>query len=1168
MRKYSFVVAAVVTAAFGLIASCSSSETAVPRGSGGAAGMSGSGPQGGNAGIAGGGGTSGGGGAACAPESDATFCTRLGKACGSATANDNCGASRTVAVCGTCTAPQACSATNVCGCASETDTAFCSRVGRNCGTVTANDNCGASRTVTSCGTCTAPDVCSAGNVCGPVNCVPETDTAFCTRTNKACGAVTDTDNCGTARTVASCGTCTPPQTCGATNACACTPEDSATFCTRLAKACGTVAAPDNCGVSRSVTSCGTCIAPQTCGGSGTPNVCGTGATGTGGAGGSGGGGGAGGTGGAGGSGGSGGVILPPVDGGTMVFPPGGFDGTTLDLGKHVVYNLDYDWQWIKSSPAGVEAPGFADTGAGWTTVSLPHTWNDIDQYDKYMKMGPGFGWTGTTWYRKHFKLPADQAGKKIFLDMEGARQIIKVYMNGTLIGQHNNGVGAAGFDLTANTRFGAEENVLAIMVCNQDGQYGAPAYNWTSPSFNPNYGGIIKNVWLHLTDKLYQTMPLYSNLGTQGVFVYPKNVDIAGKKADVVAEAEVANETGAAKNVIFGVVVYDMTGKQVASGAAQAVSLGPTTAPGVVLTASATITDAKFWEPAYPYVYRVATTLSVDGTLVDGVVNPFGAKTVTFSPTTGLLINGRFVWIDGYAQRSSNTIVAIGQGVNWVEEWDYLLMRDSRSVFVRPMHITPKKADVQAADKFGVVLAVPAGDGENQQPTQDRADLMRDSMIYMRNNPSVMFWESGNEGVEAAGMALMRGVYDKWIGQKSPTMIGSRSSTEPPVPGHMYNSSMDGTCTSASVPCWASEYSRPETPRRVWDAFSPMLKTDGTIAASGGYSAICAADNVANQKTYDPINNVDFGFYGNSMEDLALENTRRHYENWKLRGGPGVTRAMVGGAKIIFADCESHGRESGEVARASGAIDGARLPKESYYAMGAAHSPDPAIHILGHWNYAAGTTKPVFVIASASCEQIKMAVLDANGGVIKDYGVGARTVRNLFAVMYNNVAFQPGKIRAECLVGGAVKASQEKVTAGNVVGVKITANAGPENALRADGSDQGWFDIEAVDAKGVRNPVDNTKIDMTLSGAGIFRGGYNSGLEDSQKADNSPTQSLYIENGIQRVYVRATRQAGTITLTVKRAGLSDATGSMVTKQFDLVDGLTKVRPKGFAAPVQ
>jgi beta-galactosidase len=288
-----------------------------------------------------------------------------------------------------------------------------------------------------------------------------------------------------------------------------------------------------------------------------------------------------------------------------------------------------------------------------------------------------------------------------------------------------------------------------------------------------------------------------------------------------------------------------------------------------------------------------------------------------------------------------------------------------------------------------------------------------------------------------------------------------------------------------------------------------------------------------------------------------------------LRGGQGLAKVMVGGAKIIFADCESHGRLYGEVARASGAVDGARLPKEPYYALGAAHSTDPAIHILGHWNYAAGTVKPVFVIASPACEQIKMSVLDAGGAVIKDYGVGARTKRNYFAVMYDKVEFQPGSIRAVCIAKGVEAAKQEKLTAGQPAGFKLTAMAGPENALRADGSDQGWFDVEAVDAQGRRVPIDNGLLDLALTGdSAIFRGGYNSGLEKSINADNSPTQKLYIENGIQRVYVRATRKPGTITLTAKRAGFADATATMEIKAFDLTDGLTKQHPKAFASPIR
>jgi hypothetical protein len=54
-------------------------------------------------------------------------------------------------------------------CTPESDAAFCSRLAKNCGSVTGTDNCGASRTVSSCGSCASPQTCGGGgtaNVCG------------------------------------------------------------------------------------------------------------------------------------------------------------------------------------------------------------------------------------------------------------------------------------------------------------------------------------------------------------------------------------------------------------------------------------------------------------------------------------------------------------------------------------------------------------------------------------------------------------------------------------------------------------------------------------------------------------------------------------------------------------------------------------------------------------------------------------------------------------------------------------------------------------------------------------------------------------------------------------------------------------------------------------------
>ncbi len=88
----------------------------------------------------------------CTPETDAELCARLSKTCGEVTAGDNCGTQRTVASCGTCTAPETCGAAGICSCQPESDAAFCARLGKTCGSHADLDSCGAPRTAR-CGAC-------------------------------------------------------------------------------------------------------------------------------------------------------------------------------------------------------------------------------------------------------------------------------------------------------------------------------------------------------------------------------------------------------------------------------------------------------------------------------------------------------------------------------------------------------------------------------------------------------------------------------------------------------------------------------------------------------------------------------------------------------------------------------------------------------------------------------------------------------------------------------------------------------------------------------------------------------------------------------------------------------------------------------------------------------
>jgi hypothetical protein len=158
----------------------------------------------------------------CVAETDAAFCGRFGLNCGAVKGTDNCGAPRQ-ANCGSCTGSSFCGGGGtpaVCGCTPESDADFCASLGASCGTQTAQDNCGVSRT-RNCGTCQAPASCGGNSVANQCGCKSETNTEFCARLGKNCDVVNAYDSCGVNRS-ANCGSCTFPQFCagaGVSNVC-------------------------------------------------------------------------------------------------------------------------------------------------------------------------------------------------------------------------------------------------------------------------------------------------------------------------------------------------------------------------------------------------------------------------------------------------------------------------------------------------------------------------------------------------------------------------------------------------------------------------------------------------------------------------------------------------------------------------------------------------------------------------------------------------------------------------------------------------------------------------------------------------------------------------------------------------------------------------------------
>ena len=70
-------------------------------------------------------------------------------------------------------------------------------------------------------------------------------------------------------------------------------------------------------------------------------------------------------------------------------------------------------------------------------MNLPHDWAVELPFDKnsdtshgFKPVGPGFPKNSIGWYRRAFDLPASDAGKRIWLDFDGAFRDTTVFVNG------------------------------------------------------------------------------------------------------------------------------------------------------------------------------------------------------------------------------------------------------------------------------------------------------------------------------------------------------------------------------------------------------------------------------------------------------------------------------------------------------------------------------------------------------------------------------------------------------------------------------------------------------------------------------------------------------------------------------------------------------------------
>ena len=884
--------------------------------------------------------------------------------------------------------------------------------------------------------------------------------------------------------------------------------------------------------------------------------------------------------------------------------------------------------------AGVKVEETAYDDSTWEAVSVPHPINAHDSFDdRAVDAGEASFWRGMAFYRKRFALPGGTGNGewgtgKAFIAFETVRQSVYLWVNGKFAGYYEAGIAPCAFDVTSLLKAG--ENLICVATDNcaargaklfmhetipghAPGDMSGAAYQWNTTDFNEVQGGLVGNVSLVLKpSKTYMTLPYYNNLKTVGTYVTAKDFDFEKGAATIKVRAEVRNETGKAVNARLKVEIFEPRNTRntlkssvssVCSVVEQVKDAGkvfmtalesdvyenapqPTRVASpetVALEATCRATGLVFWSPETPHLYDVKVSLvGEDGTVLDTETIRTGFREVTYDAKSGgLKINGRNTWLTGYAQRATDEWAAIGVAPDWLQDYDAALIRRSNANFVRWMHVAPKPAPVRAYDKFGIVNAAPAGDKEGDvsgRAWAQRMEAMRDTMIYFRNSPSVVFWEAGNNQISPAHMKEMVAL-KKLIDPDGYRFMGCRTlQTKEQLAEAEYVGTMlhrhempafdSMKALGKFMPMMETEYARQESPRRSWDDFTPPDYDYRGRYLNGGKK----------ETGYD--------VYDQTQEDFALSTAKEYAEFYGARASGRGAKTYSAVAALCWTDSNQHGRQSfSENCRTSGRVDAVRLPKENFDVFRVMQSEDPAVMLVGHWSYPKLTKgaymypvkkynghfmeetgemaqrdplhKTVYAIGSVHCASVELIVNGKSKGVVTKPD-------HAFVYAFPNVdVTESGTAEVVACDKGGKEIARHVVR--SFVGdgaLEAKVMTGPKGWL-ADGSDIAVVDFALVDANRTIHPYASDKITFRLEGEATFMGGWNSGVFG--EASPIGKDFVNLECGMARVFVKAGRRPGKVTLKWRCANGQWGDVPLELKAVETRDGLSAVPQQAFPA---
>ena len=791
------------------------------------------------------------------------------------------------------------------------------------------------------------------------------------------------------------------------------------------------------------------------------------------------------------------------------------------MGASNVQSFDEDWLFSRfglqadgttlSEPPGLENPVVNDEN--WRKLDLPHDWAIEGPFRIELAGETGkLPYQGIGWYRKHFSIPVSDAGKRIFIDFDGAMAYAQIWLNGKYIGTWPYGYSSFRMDLTPYLKFG-EQNVLAVRLDTE---------KWESRWYSG--AGIYRHVWMVKTD--------FVHVAHWGTYITTPEISDKSASADIVVSIDnqdTKNIEATVKTVIFELGNDNISGKEVASFCETSLKLTSGTSGKTV--AQASIPNPKWWDIDAPNRYLAQTTVFIDGKIVDVYNSPFGIRTTEFTARNGFLLNGRRVPIQGTCNH--HDLGALGTAINTSALRRQLtILKEMGCNSLRTSHNPPAPELLELADQMGFLVWDEAFDcWKTGKRTLDYNKLydewhekdLRALIDRDRNHPSVFIWSIGNEVADQENIEMTahlagivhsedptRPVSNGYNDSDGSREVGSATSMD--IMGVNYffghQAKWDADPRYADKPTIGSETSSCVTSRGVY--FFDKDYQDYQIS-SYDYAHPdwgCYPDEQFRTNSKFPHLLGEYVWTGFDYIGEPTPYNSDETNLLKLRNDPSGKDEL----EKKLAELQ----KSTPPSRSSyfGIIDLAGFPKDRYYLYQSLWRPDFAMaHILPHWNWneRAGMITPVHVYTSGD-----EAELFLNG---KSLGRKSKTAGQDFRMVWDSVTYQPGELKVIAYKNGTPWATDVMKTTGEAKKLGLSAN---RNFISSTVDDLVFITVKVMDKDGLTVPRTKPLIKFEIEGPGEIVA-----TDNGDACSFVPFKSLEREafNGLALVIIKAIKGA-------------------------------------------